>query len=277
MPSTKKLTVYRRSQFTGPRRQKPPVRQLNRAIRERIATEHELLQALVRDAEVRRVLLVGRGGTPEPFTVWTDFDHPQDATELSTADLPRWKDIGEFLKFHLLFQVALDGGGYSFTVRVRPDLERKWTREGRNVMNRITREVGERLVEQGIGDLEYCYVVESRTKRGNRSNLHLHGFLLAQDPILATRFKVAMEKAIAVHPKGRRAAGIAPKSGPEVDVEPSYDVIDASKYGRGRWAGYLAKHAQRHDPRFKRRVFISQTATKTAREFWAMLREEPLD
>jgi hypothetical protein len=276
VPSTKKLTVYRRSQFPGPRRKKPPVRALNRAIRERVDQEHDLIQTLIRDADVRKMLLVGQSGKPEPFTVWNDFDHPQDATELSTSDLPRWEDIGEFLKFHLLFQVALDDGGYSFTVRVRPDLEAKWKRERRDPMERITREARQALEARGLQDLEYCYVVEARTKRGSRSNLHLHGFLLARDPMVATKFKVAMEKAIAVHPMGRRAAGIAPKSGPEVDIERSYDVIDDSKHGRGRWAGYLAKHAHRHDPRFRRRIFMSRTATQTAREFWALIREEPL-
>jgi hypothetical protein len=276
MPSTKKLTVYRRSQFTGARRSKPPVRQLNRAIRKRVEDEHRLLQALVRDADVRRVLLAGTGGLAGPFTVWNDFDHSPDETELAPNHLPRWEDIGEFLKFHLLFQVALEDGGYSFTVRVRPDLEAKWKREQRNPMDRITREARKALDYQGLGELEYCYVVEARTKRGSRSNLHLHGFLLARDPLVATRFKVAMEQAIAVHPKGRRAAGIAPRSGPEVEVEQSYDVIDNSGYGRGRWAGYLAKNALRHDPRFRRRTFMSQPATQTARQFWALLREEPI-
>lgn len=85
-----------------------------------------------------------------------------------------------------------------------------------------------------------------------------------------------MENALAVHPKGRAAAGIAPKSGPEVDVRRAYDLDDGRKHGRGRWAGYMAKNATRWDSRFSRRVFMSRTATQTAREFWALLREEPL-
>jgi len=276
MTSTKKLLQLRRSHFTGSRRQIPAVRKLNREICERVEKEHKLVQAIIRDADVRRVLLAGNKGTPEVFSVWTDFDHPQDATELSISDLPRWEDIGEFLKFHLLFLVALDDGGFSFTTRVRPDLEAKWKREGRDPMGRITSEIRKELVRKGLKDLEYCYVVESRTKRGGRSNLHLHGFFLARDPLIAPRLKVAMENAIAVHPDGRKAAGIAPKSGPEVEVEPSYDVYDNSKYGRGRWAGYLTKNAMRHDPRFKRRVFMSRSATQTAREFWALIREDPI-
>lgn len=278
MPSDKKLTTFRKSQFGGPRRKKPKVRELNRQVRERISIEHDLVQRLVGDADVRAAVLRGMKRRIKPFTVWTDFDHTSGAlTKINPRELPPWKDVGEYLKFHLLFQVALDAGGYSFTVRVRPDLEEKWKGEGRNAMDRIRRETRKALEWQGLNNLEYCYVVETRSRSGtSRSRMHLHGFFLAEDAMAATRFKVAMEKAIAVHPKGRAAAGTPAKSGPEVDVEPVYDVEDNSGHGRGRWASYMAKNATRWDQRFTRRIYMSQTATQTAREFWSLIREEPL-
>lgn len=278
MPSTKKLKVYRKDQFTGPRRKKPPVRVLNRAIRERVEGERELVQRLVADADIRRAIHRGMRGRVDPFTVWNNFDHTSSAlTELGPKDLPKWRNIGEFLKLHLLFQVALEDGGYSFTARVRPDLEAKWDAEGRDPMDRIKREMGKALAWHGLGGLEYCYIVETRTRRGHgRAKLHLHGFLLCQDAFLATRFKVAIDEAIAVHHKGRASAGIPAKSGVETDIEPVYDVEDDSRYGRGRWATYMAKNATRWDARFQRRTFMSQSATQTAREFWALLREDPI-
>lgn len=278
MPSTKKLTVYRKVQFDGPRRRKPQVRALNRAIRDRIANEKELLERLVRDADIRRAL-ASPFGKPEPFLVWNDFDHESSTlTEVNLHHLPEWKDIGEFLKLHLLFQVALEDGGYAFTARVRPDLETKWKAEGRDPMDRIRRLMARALDAQGLRGLEYAYVVETRTRRSTgRTPLHLHGFLLGRDPLAATRFKIAVEGAIAVHTLGRAAAGVSLRAGPEVELEPVYDMIDDSPYGRGRWASYIAKNTVRWDQRFRRRIFISRTATQTAREFWSLVREDPID
>ena len=275
MPSTKKLTKYHSSQFSGPRRAKPKVRKLNQGIRDRIKNEKELLQRLVRDADARRSLLQGIG-TPAPFLVWNDFDqHCVDLTEVNLNLLPKWEDIGEFLKLHLLFQAALELGGYSFTIRVRPDLEKKWDTERKDHMDRIKRAMGKALQDQGLKGLEYAFVLEAHTRRGgSRTPLHLHGFFIADDPLDSPRFGVAMEKAIAAHPKGRAAAGFKPKSGPAVKTEPSYDKIDASPRGRGRWATYIAKNATRWRASLNRRIYISQPATQTAREFWALIRED---
>ncbi len=237
------------------------------------------MQRLVHDADIRRAIIRGMGLTHEPFTVWNDFDQTSSAlTETVPANLPKWRDIGEYLKFHLLFQVALEDGGYSFTVRVRPDLEKKWKAENRIPMDRINGEVRKKLDGRGLKGLEYCYVVERRTRSGkSQTAMHLHGFFLTRDPLDATRVKVAMEEAIAVHPKGRAAAGISPRAGDEVVIEPSYDVEDDTGYGRGRWVSYMAKNATKSDAWFRRRVFMSRSATQTAREFWALVREEPLD
>ena len=277
MPSTKKLTYYRKSQFGGPNRAKPKVRALNQRIKDRIILEKELLERLVRDADARRSLLRA-SGKPSPLVVWTDFDqHCADITEVNISHLPEWEDIGEFLKLHLLFQAALELGGYSFTVRVRPDLEAKWKAEGKNPMDRIKRAIGKALKEQGLMGLSYAYVLETHTRRGgSRTPLHIHGFFLSDDPLDSPRFKVAMEKAIAAHRKGRAAAGILPKSGPAVLIESSYDKIDGSLRGRGRWVSYIAKNATRWCAGLNRRIYISQPATQTAREFWALIREDPI-
>lgn len=279
MLSTKKLVIYRTKQFSGPRRAKPPVRALNRAVREQIEAGHDLIQALIRDADERRDMLLSMKRPIGPFAVWTDFDQDIHLAEFSPEDLPHWKNIGEYLKFHLLFQVALGYGAFSFTVRVRPDLQAKWLVESRKPMDRITRELRKGLERQGLADLEYCYVLEGRTRRGSGTTLlHLHGFLFAQDPMIATRFKMAMEQSIAIHSKGRVAAGIPMKSGPEVDVRASYDQVDNSERGRGRWVSYIAKNASHWDGRLPgKRTFMSRSATQTAREFWELLRTNPFE
>lgn len=279
MPSTKKLVTYRNKQFLGTRRAKPRVRALNSAVREQIEADHDLIQALIRDADDRRDMLLSMKGSIGPFAVWTDFDQDIHLAKFMPKDLPQWKNIGECLKFHLLFLVAVELGGFSFTVRIRPDLQIKWLAEGRKPMDRITRELRKVLQNHGLGDLAYCYVVEGRTRQGSGiTQLHLHGFLLAQDRLIATRFKMAMEQAVAIHPKGRAAAGILMKSGPEVDIRDSYDPVDKSERGRGRWVSYITKNVSRWDGRLPgKRTFMSRGATQTTREFWALLRTDPFE
>lgn len=250
---------------------------LNRAVKSGIEEGHDLIQKVIADADARADLMRACGMAIEPFAVWNDFDHFYTTTNYKPTDLPRWVELNEYIKLHLLFQVALDGGGHSFTAKVRPDLEARWIADKRDPMDRIKRATAKALQAHGLAELEYCYIVETRTKGGSRTGIHLHGFLLAQDPLVATRFKVAMEQAIGAHPKGRAAAGIKARSGAAVKVEQAYDVVDGSKWGRGRWPGYLAKQATRWDARFKRRLFVSRTATQTVRDFWALLREEPLN
>ncbi|WP_435199699.1 hypothetical protein [Qipengyuania sp. 902] len=254
------------------------MRALNREIRRRIASEHQLVQDIVRDAETRAALLAGHERTVSPLRVWTNFDHSScDLTSLSPTDLPQWRDVGEYLKLHLLAQLGIWTGGYAFTVKIRPDLEAKWKREGIAPMDRIKRNIAERLAAEGLSDLEYCYVVETRSKSGkSRSQLHLHGVFIAEDVRVATKFKVVMERALALHPKGRAAAGVKPKAGPAINIQPLYEKIDGSRYGRGRWAGYAAKNVHKPDTRFTRRFFMSRAATRLVREFWALILEEPL-
>lgn len=278
MPSTNKLRPHRRSQYKGTRRRKPRVRDLIRLVREQVAREHELVQLLHADAEFRRTQLQTAVMDLDPLAVWTDFDHLRDYTNLGPEHLLEWEQIGEYLKLHVLFRVALLYGAYSFTAKVRPDLEAKWIREGRSPMDRIQRLVAKQIGKQSLNGLEFCYVVEGRSRSGkSRTGLHLHGFFVADDPIIATGFKQVMEKAIAMHPKGRKAAGISPKAGPEVVIERAYDSGHPDEGTSGRWATYIAKNATKWDARLgKKPIYMSQTATQLAREFWAFLREEPV-
>lgn len=181
-------------------------------------------------------------------------------------DLPVWSSLGQFIKIHLLFQIALEIGGYAFTVRVRPDLDEKWEKTNKDPMDRIKRLTRNALKRHGIADIEYCYIAETHTKGGSKTKLHLHGFLVAEYPMVATRFKVAMESAIGKHPKGRGAAGISAKSGPEVEVVRAYDMRNVSKHGRGRWVNYITKHATKPDKRIPRKASMSRTGTQAARE-----------
>lgn len=276
MPSPKKLQTYRRTDFTGPRRSKPPVRALNQKVRAQVEADHLIIQAIIRDADIRAAFISGMKLDPDAHSVWNDFDHCATSTELAPIHLPAWEAIGEYAKIHLLLQLALRFGGYSFTARIRPDLQARWMAAGMNPMDRVKRETSKHLVRAGLEGLEYCWVMEGRSRSGSgRTPLHLHGFILATEAGIATRFKVALENAISVHPEGKLAAGYALKSGNPVVLERVYDLRDGSERGRGRWARYITKNALSRDSRIgAKRTFMSQSATQGVRELWALIREE---
>lgn len=276
MPSTKKLIYYKSEMFDGARRKKPPVRKHNAAVKQRVEAEQDLIHRLMQDTDVRRAIL-GPSAASEPFVVWTDFDHPDmHCTQVNISSLPNWKNLGELHKLHLLFFIALDGGGYAFTAKVRPDLEAKWDEAGLNPMTRVKRLIDRAVDRAGLNGLEYAYVLESRTRRGGaRTGLHLHGMFLASDALIATRFNQVLEKAICCHPKGKAAAGFKPHSGKPIKIEPVYDKVTGN-YGRGRWVNYMTKNTLRWDKRFAKCTYMSRTATQTAREMWALITEEPL-
>ena len=118
-------------------------------------------------------------------------------------------------------------------------------------MDRIKRLARKALEAQGLRDLQYAYVVETKSRRGrSRTPLHLHGLFISNDPHDATRFKVGFEKTLATHTLGRAAAGVSLRSGPEIVLERVYDKPDGSDRGRGRWANYIAKNLNRWDARF---------------------------
>ena len=119
MPSDKKLTNYRRAHFSGPKRKIPPVRKINKAIQDRVDDEHELVQAILRDTHLRRQMISVPGIPLAPYAVYEDFAHSRDYTEIDQARLPKWKDIGEYSKLHLLLQVGLHDGGYSFNASAK--------------------------------------------------------------------------------------------------------------------------------------------------------------
>lgn len=276
MTSTKKVRYYDSASFSGPRRQKPKVRELNRAVRERIEREHGLAQRIVGDMDLRRAVAEARG-IYEPHLVWHDFDHATaNMTEVQPSELPRWRDIGEYLKMHILFQAILEFGGYSFTVRVRPDLQAKWQAEARDPVKRINHLVDEGIRKRGLTGLEFAYVIENRTKKGHKTPLHIHGFLMAARPITATRFKMAVEKGLATHVKGKTAAGFKAKARRATKIEPSYDVIDSSARGRGRWATYCMKNAAKRNNGLERSIYISREGRRLARIVWEVLRGDRL-
>jgi hypothetical protein len=267
----RKLSPRRLTNIPGPRRKKPPIQRQTRELRESIEAEHNLLQALLRDADLRAAFWRGSGRPFDPLAVWTDFDHTYLLTETDPRHLQEWSELTEYMKLQVGFLVAAMFRGYSFTVRLHPQLEAKWIATGQSIPRMIQRRCRAELEAAGMADLAYGYVVEGRSRSGkSRTPLHIHGYLVDDDPLAPTRFKVAMERALLRDDRRRIQA-----SARDIDIELAYDVDRGDGRGRGRWVSYFTKNAQRWDHRIGgRRVYISRPLTQLAREFWALLRTD---
>lgn len=263
----KKLSPRRLSAIPGPRSKKPPVRKQNRELAELKAEEAITLETLVRDAAIR---LAFRRGSGEPFdelSIWTDFDLTSLYTELDPRHLKRWLNLSEWMKLQIGFLVGLYLGGAAFTAHIHGDLLDKWVAEGMSVSGLVQRRLKKELDAAGLRHIPYCYVLESRTKSGkSRTAPHLHGILLTDNPLDKTRFKLAVDRALTSGDRRRQAHKVS------IRIQHLHD-----RAGTGRLVSYITKNVHRWDGRIKgRSVFMSRSFTQTARELWALIREEPL-
>ncbi len=124
------------------------------------------------------------------------------------------------------------------------------------------------LKKQGLSSASFCFVVETRARAGRSATRpHLHGILIADDPLDATRFQTALYDALV--PSLRRQG-----SAQAVMVKRAFDKLGELQ-GRSVWPRYIVKNAQRWDARLgKRRVFRSRTFVEIAREAWQLRRGE---
>lgn len=276
MPSTNKLKTYRRSDLSSKNPAKLGVRKLNQAIREQVEREREVVQLTARDAQIRASLMGSRRYPPDPLSVWADFEQYRDYTNLGEEYLNPWRSVGQYLKLHLLLRATLIFGGYSFTAKIRPDLESKWSANGCNPSERIFKLISNGLAEEGLSKLPLTYVIEGKGRRGYGSvGLHIHGFVQTEDPHVATSLKVMFSRKFACHPKGRAAAGYAAKAGKPVQFKPIYDAGDPANNTAGRWASYITKNVLGLDQRLRdKRIFVTKEGTALARELWSFMRGE---
>jgi hypothetical protein len=228
-----------------------------------------LIENLMKDAETRR-LFERRSGLPrQPMTVWSDFDQTWDYTELAPRDLPKWEDLTEFMKLFIGFDIGMEFKvGYSFTAHILPSLVARWEASGMGLMANIEQRLRRELDDVGLGKIAFCYVVETRTRSGkSRTRPHLHGYCICDDPLDATRFKVALEQAFnpGLRRLGKRHA---------VVVEQSYDYGGDEFIGRAQWVKYFTKNVDRWDAILgRRRLYVSRPLSQIIRDAWGIRRE----
>ncbi|WP_143560156.1 hypothetical protein [Sphingobium sp. IP1] len=189
-------------------------------------------------------------------------------TAYAPTHLPKWETLTEAMKMFIAFDAGMEFQScYAFTAHVNEALIGKWSAATHGFMANVEQRLKRALHRQGLQAIPYCYLVETRSRSGRSSTRpHLHGFFIAETPIDAARFQVALERAF--HPdlirKTRQRA---------IKVEPAYDN-GGNFAGRSQWLSYMIKNIDRWDARLgKRRVHLSRSLIGIAREAWELRRE----
>ena len=269
--SVRKISASRLADYNGPRRAKPKLNPQKRERSSLLADEESLLKALFFDDTVRAFWDTVMGRPREPMSVWVDSDQSWNETLLQPCELPEWESMSERMKMFIGFDVALEFGWcFTFTANISPDLVDKWKTEGSDLVANVQQRVKRYMGAKGISDMPICWVLEARTKSGkSRNKPHIHGIAICEDPLLATKLKLALELALATGlDKRKRRTAVQVKRG---YAKPN-DLM-----GRFRWVSYITKNAHLYDRRFgKRRVYISRSYTQVARLAWAVRRDDCL-
>jgi len=268
--SARKISAVRRRDFSCPRRVIPRLNELKQQ-RDSIAeAERALMGELLADDDTRRRVRAFAGETAHPTSVWNDCDHTWDHTKLVSYELPEWRDLSERMKMFLGFDLGMEFGWcFSFTANLSPMYVERWESNGSSFMSNIDQRLRRELKKLGMGDLPFCYVVETRSRTGkSRCKPHLHGIAICDNALKATKLKVALERAFAgplKRDRQRRA----------IRVDHGYSCWKLGAEGRVRWVNYITKNAHLYDERLgRRRVYISHAYNALARTAWAVRRDE---
>lgn len=237
-----------------------------------------LLLLAVKGAALECVIVAGRFGerlqivigfAQEPCRANRTVIYPVANLGLQHLDhrANEWAKLSEWMKLQLGFLIGFRLGGMAFTANVHVSLIEKWAFEGMSVSQLIQKRLKKEIDKAGLGSLPYCYVIETRTKSGkSRTKPHLHGFLLVDDRRDYTKFKLAVERAL--------LSGDLRGNSNKVTMK--FDNFYDHK-GSDRYVSYITKNVHRWDQRIRgRNVYMSRPFTQTVREFWALIREEPV-
>lgn len=236
---------------------------------ELLRREQEAINELVRVTEIRTRYMRGMKGTVDPILVYADFDETVGFLhDTSPKEYPEWEQLTEAAKARIGFLLSLAFNGYSFTANVSKKLEDSWTRKNLKPRDRSIQKINQELKIAGLGSVPYFFVIEARGQGGkSRKRLHLHGYCLVESASEATRFKVALEKAL------YRELKVPRGEGPPVVIERSYKFSDAPQDAT-YWAGYSLKNAILPGPKIKGTpLYLNDTLRQCAHEFWDIVRE----
>ena len=269
-----KMTPLTAETYKAKTGKKRGVRAHNRRVRETVKEQHQYASQIIWAARSRIEQRQSRGLPIDMFTVWNDFD-PDTGKHYPTKKryFPQWRDLSEYLKYHVAGLCVLATKGYTFSARLNPDLERRWLQNGYDFYERIKKRIAKEFREAGLSDVGYAFVVEGKNRKGSRTGLHIHGVFFFNDGLwYRDKVRRAIEAALKV---GDFRQGV--RRSRDVHVTLMYDPAIRGDKPPARWAAYTTKNSLKPDDRLPhRRIFMNQMMTQMAREMWGQIRGVPI-
>lgn len=242
-------------------------------MRSTVKEQHKYIEQIIWAARRRIEQRHARGIPLDMFTVWSDFD-PDTGINFPTKErnFPKWKNISEYLKYHLAGVCVLATKGYTFSARLNPELETLWLNEGYDFYERIKKRLTKEFRASGLDDLGIAFVVEGKSKKGTRTGLHIHGvFYFDNDTWYPDKVRRAIEAALKV---GDFRLGL--RRARDVQVTLMYDKGLRDGKRPGGWATYTSKNAVKPDDRLpNRRIYMNRKMTQLTKEMWGQIRQVP--
>lgn len=268
-----KMKPLTAEEFRAKTGQKRGVRSHNQAVKQTISAQQQYIDHIILAARERIDQRLQLGIPIDMLTVWNDFDPPTGINfATQRMDLPKWRNLSEYMKFHIAGVCTLAAEGYAFSARLNEELEAQWLQENRDFYELIKRRIAAEFRERGIVDLGIGFAIEGKTKKGTTTGIHLHGFFYFNSPASSVhKVKDAIEAALLV---GTNRTG--KRRGRDVKIELMYDT--GLKVGKtpGRWSTYSSKHALKPDVRLpKRRIYMNRNIVQTAKVMWGLITGAP--
>lgn len=245
------------------------VRKLKANLEAMLEREQKALNELVRLRDIRIAYVRGMKLKADPILVAADFDEQVGLLhDTNPKEFPEWDELTDAAKARIGFLLSLAFDGYSFTANVSKKLEDSWVKKGLNPRDRAIDKINKELRKVGLGNAPFFFAIEGKGRGGrSKKRLHLHGYCLVDTPLEATKFKLALERALYRELNPPRGEG-AP-----VKMTRSYQLNDEPQNAT-YWVGYSTKNAMLPGPRIEESpLYLNTPLTQCAHIFWDIVRE----
>lgn len=265
----KRMGRRKRQDIPKLKRKNGGVRGLKEDLTAMLELEQKALNELVRLRDIRIAYVRGMKLKADPILVAADFDEQVGLMhDTNPKDFPEWDKLTDAAKARIGFLLSLAYDGYSFTANVSKKLEDNWVKNGLNPRGRSIDKINKELRTVGMGNVPYFFAIEGKGRGGrSKKRLHLHGYCLVDTPLDATKFKLALERALyrELNPPRGEGAPVKMTRSHQLNQEPQNATY---------WVGYSIKNAMLPGPRIEESpLYLNTPLTQCAHTFWDIVRE----
>lgn len=196
-----------------------------------------------------------------PVVAYGEYPYPI-IHDMNNKRMMEWDDLSSWMKIQLIIMAMNDlkSGFMSFTIKVPVDLEKKWTKEGRNPTSMMRDRFRKQFDRNGLSGIRFFFVMEgSKDRTREETRLHCHGGVFIPPHSSENDIKKSLNKVGGKGVKGTRYV--------------DRDVYFHPYNHKGpAWAKYMFKNIDVRDRRLiGNRVAMSRSATRGAKAYWNLI------